>query len=100
MSVDGLAKLFKSPATWNVLSILEKQDTVTEYLHIFLDKSRSKVVDGITLARMLEVLDNADVLGIILNLPDKGEVGKLLKQLLELLPPITSSSGKSLIHTK
>lgn len=43
---------------------------------------------------MLEVIDSADVLHTILNLPDKQGVGKLLKYLLELLPPITSLSGK------
>lgn len=43
---------------------------------------------------MLEVIDNADVLHTILNLPEKQEVGKLLKFLLDLLPPITPSSGK------
>ena len=47
---------------------------------------------------MLEVIDNADVLHTILNLPDKQVVGKLVKYLLELLPPITSSSGKSMIN--
>lgn len=69
---------------------------VTEYLRIFLDQSKSKdkVVDDITMARMLEVLDNAEVLRTILNLPDKQEVGKLLNLLMELLPPVTSSSGK------
>ena len=76
--------------------MLEKQDTVTEYLHIFLDQSASKdkVGDDLTVARMLDVLDNTDVLDTVLNLPDKQEVGKLLKQLLELLPPITLSSGR------
>ena len=69
---------------------------VTEYLRIFLDQSKSKdkVVDDITMARMLEVLDNAEVLRTILNLPNKQEVGKLLNLLMELLPPVTSSSGK------
>lgn len=94
--MDGLAKLFKCPATWAVLSVLEKQDTVTEYLHIFLDQSacKDKVADDLTVARMLGVLDNTDVLDTVLNLPDKQEVGKLLKRLLELLPPITLSSGR------
>lgn len=94
--MDGLGKLLKCPVTWNVLSILEKQDTITEYLHILLDQSklRDDPADDIVKARMLEVIDSADVLHTILNLPDKQEVGKLLKYLLELLPPITSSSGK------
>lgn len=78
------------------MSILEKQDIVTEYLHIFLDQSKSKdgLADDIVRARMLELIDSADVLHTILNLPDKQGVGKLLKYLLELLPPITSLSGK------
>lgn len=96
VALDGLGKLLKCPVTWNVLSILEKQDTITEYLHILLDQSklRDDLADDIVKARMLEVIDSADVLHTILNLPDKQEVGKLLKYLLELLPPITSSSGK------
>ena len=78
------------------MSILEKQDTVSEYLHVLLDQSKLKddLADDMVNARMLEVIDSADVLHTILNLPDKQEAGKLLKYLLELLPPITSSSGK------
>ena len=49
---------------------------------------------------MLEVIDDADVLHAILNLPDKHVVGKLAKYLLDLLPPITSSAGKSMIKTR
>ena len=95
--MDGLGKLLKCPASWNVLSILEKQDMVTEYLYILLNQSKLKdgLADDIVKARMLEVIDSADVLHTILNLPDKQGVLKLLKYLLELLPPITSSSGKS-----
>ena len=78
------------------MSILEKQDTVTEYLHILFDQSelRDDLADDIVKARMLEVIDSADVLHTILNMPDQKGVGKLLKYLLELLPPIASSSGK------
>ena len=69
---------------------------MTDYLHIFHDQSKSKdkTVDEITTVRMLEVFDNADVLDTVLNLPDKQEVGNLLKQLLQLLPPVTLASGK------
>ena len=79
-----------------MLSILEKQDTVSEYLHILLDQSKLKddLAVDIVNARMLEVIDCADVLHTVLNLPDKQRAGKLLKLLLELLPPITSTSGK------
>lgn len=49
---------------------------------------------------MLEVIDSADVLHTILNLPDKQGVGKLLKYLLELLPPITSSSDLPLLDLR
>ena len=78
------------------MSILEKQDTVTEYLHILFDQSelRDDLADDIVKARMLEVIDSADVLHTIRNMPDQKGVGKLLKYLLELLPPIASSSGK------
>lgn len=94
--MDGLGKLFKCPATWNVLSILEKQDALTEYLGILLKKDKS-IDDVMVTTRMLEVIDNVDVLHAILNLPDKSVVGKLAKYLLQLLPPITFSSGKSMI---
>ena len=79
-----------------MLSILEKQDTVSEYLHILLDQSKLKddLAVDIVNARMLEVIDCADVLHTVLNLPDKQRAGKLLKYLLELLSPITSTSGK------
>jgi len=102
VALDGLAKLLKHPATWNVLSILEKQDTVTDYLHIFHDQSKSKdkTVDEITTVRMLEVFDNADVLDTVLNLPDKQEVGNLLKQLLQLLPPVTLASAPPLLDVR
>jgi len=102
VALDGLGKLLKCPATWNVLSILEKQDTVSEYLHILLDQSKLKddLADHIVRARMLEVIDSADVLHTILNLPDKQGVGKLLKYLLELLPPITSSSDLPLLDLR
>lgn len=78
------------------MSILEKQDTVTEYLHTLLDQSklRDDLAHDSVKARMLEVIDNADVLHTFLKLPDQQQVGKLLKYLLELLPPISSSSGK------
>ena len=96
VALDGLGKLLKCPSTWNVLSILEKQDTVTEYLHILLDQSklRDDLAHDSVKARMLEVIDSADVLHTFLNLPDQQQVGILLKYLLELLPPISSSSGK------
>ncbi len=99
VALDGLGKILRCPATWNVLSILEKQDTVTEYLHILLDQSKfkDKLADDIIQARMLEVIDNADVLHTILNLPEKREVGKLLKFILDLLPPISPTSGKFFI---
>ena len=103
MAIDGLAKLFKCPATWNALSVLEKQDAVTEYLQIFfyLESPISKAVTDITMARMLEVIDNADVLSIVLNLLDNRQtLRKLLKMLLELLPPISTSSGKLEIYSK
>lgn len=78
------------------MSILEKQDIVTEYLHTLLDQSklRDDLAHDSVKARMLEVIDNADVLHTFLKLPDQQQVGKLLKYLLELLPPISSSSGK------
>ena len=65
-------------------------------MHILIDQAKLKddLADDIVKARMLEVIDSADVLHTVLNLPDKQGVGKLLKHLLELLPPITSSSGK------
>lgn len=102
VALDGVGKLVKCPASWNVLSILEKQDIVTEYLHIFLDQSKLKdgLADDIVRARMLEVIDSADVLHTILNLPDKQGVGKLLKYLLELLPPITSLSELPLLDVR
>lgn len=102
MAIDGLAKLFKCPATWNALSVLEKQDAVTEYLRIlFYQSPVSKAVTDITMARMLEVIDNADVLSIVLNLLDNRQtLRKLLKMLLELLPPISTSSGKFEIYSK
>lgn len=99
VALDGLGKLLKCPVTWNVLSMLEKQDTLTKYMGIFLEKERSTDDVNIT-ARMLEVIDDADVLHAILNLADKHVVGKLAKYLLDLLPPITSSAGKSMIKTR
>lgn len=99
VALDGLGKLFKCPATWNVLSILEKQDTLTEYLGVLLKKDKS-TDDVMITARMLEVIDNADVLHTILNLPDKHVVGKLAKYLLQLLPPITLSSEAPLLDLR
>lgn len=101
--MDGLAKLFKCPATWNSLSVLEKRDAVTEYLPIFFDQSPStcKTVTDTTMAKMLEVFDNSDVLSLILNLPDSRQtLRKLLKMLLELLPPISTSNGKLKMYSK
>ncbi|XP_078347047.1 uncharacterized protein LOC144632300 [Oculina patagonica] len=102
VALDGLGKLLKCPATWNVLSILEKQDTVTEYLHILLDQSKfkDKLADDIIQARMLEVIDIAVVLHTILNLPEKREVGKLLKFILDLLPPISPTSELPLLEVR
>lgn len=99
VALDGLGKLLKCPATWNVLSMLEKQDTLTKYMGIFLEKERSTDDVNIT-ARMLEVIDDADVLHAILNLPDKHVVGKLAKYLLDLLPPITSSAEAPLLDLR
>lgn len=97
MAIDGLAKLLKCPATWNSLSVLDKRDAVTEYLQIFFDQSPStcKTVTDTTMAKMLEVFHNSDVLSLILNLPDSRQtLRKLLRMLLELLPPISTSNGK------
>ena len=53
------------------------------------------------MAKMLEVFDNSDVLSLILNLPDSRQtLRKLLKMLLELLPPISTSNGKLKIYSK
>ncbi|KAJ7371172.1 hypothetical protein OS493_027861 [Desmophyllum pertusum] len=49
---------------------------------------------------MLEVIDNTDVLHTILNLPNKQELEKLLKHLLDLLPPIISSSELPLLDVR
>lgn len=71
------------------------------YLTIFLNQSLvdDKVVDDLTMAMMLEVFDNSNVLDILLNSPYQGVLRKLLKQLLKLLPPITSSDGKSKVNS-
>ena len=53
------------------------------------------------MAKMLEVFDNSDGLSLILNLPDSRQtLRKLLKMLLELLPPISTSNGKLKIYSK
>ncbi|CAH3019537.1 unnamed protein product [Porites evermanni] len=103
VAIDGLAKLFKCPATWNSLSVLEKRDAVTEYLQIFFDQSPStcKTVTDTTMAKMLEVFDNSDVLSLILNLPDSRQtLKKLLIMLLELLPPISTSNEIPLLNVR
>ena len=67
------------------------------YLCVYLNQcsSEDNVVDDLTMARMLEVFDNTNVLDTFVNLPDPQGIGQLLKQLLELLAPFTPSSGKS-----
>jgi len=101
VALDGLAKLLTNPSTWNVLSVLERQDTVETYLTIFLNQCLVDdiVVDDPTTAMMLEVFDNSNVLDILLSSPRQAILGKLLKQLLRLLPPITSSDGKSKVNS-
>ena len=71
------------------------------YLTVFLNQCLvdDKVVDDPTTAMMLEVFDNSNVLDILLSSPRQGVLGKLLKQLLRLLPPITSSDGKSKVNS-
>ncbi|XP_015768260.1 PREDICTED: uncharacterized protein LOC107346912 [Acropora digitifera] len=49
---------------------------------------------------MLEVFDNSNVLDILLSSPRQGVLGKLLKQLLRLLPPITSSDVPPLLEIR
>lgn len=102
VALDGLAKLVNNPSTWNVLSVLERQDTVETYLTIFLNQCLvdDKVVDDPTTAMMLEVFDNSNVLDILLSSPRQGVLGKLLKQLLRLLPPITSSDVPPLLEIR
>lgn len=71
------------------------------YLTIFLNQCSmdDKVVDDLSMAMMLEVFDNSNVLDILLNSSHQGVLGKLFKQLLKLLPPITSSDGKSKVKS-
>ncbi|XP_068717415.1 uncharacterized protein [Montipora capricornis] len=102
VGLDGLAKLLKSPSTWSVLSVLEKQDTVKMYLCVYLNQcsSEDNIVDDLTMARMLEVFDNTNVLDTFVNLPDPQGIGQLLKQLLELLAPVTPSSVSPLLDIR
>ncbi|KAK2571586.1 hypothetical protein P5673_002946 [Acropora cervicornis] len=102
VALDGLAKLLTNPSTWNVLSVLERQDTVETYLTIFLNQCLVDdiVVDDPTTAMMLEVFDNSNVLDILLSSPRQAILGKLLKQLLRLLPPITSSDVPPLLEIR